>query len=653
MKHERATCSREELDKTPYEYACIRVYEEGTNFCGIAGYAGLDDQPLLKRMIEALRHRGPDDTGFYNDAHIGLANARLSIIDIEGGHQPIHNENGTIHVTYNGEIYNFRELRKKLESLGHRFYTQSDTEVIVHSYEQFGDSFVAELNGMFAIALWDSEKQRLVLARDRMGIKPLYYTLWNGGLLFASEIKSILQAPLKREVDQNALFAILNVGYIPGEITLLKGIRKLPPSTSLVWQNGSMRTAQYWQIPPSNQTLTEEQVVPQLQAVLEEAVRDQLVADVPLGCFLSGGLDTSTIVAFAAKVRDEPIKTFCMGFGEDTDEFRDARIVAERFGTEHQELIVDSALGMKLYPKMLWHMEAPKYNLYPWFVCELVRKHVKVCLSGNGGDEMFGGYFARYQNALEISKIAQNPVAPLLRSTANLLQSLPSNTKTKNRLRALEALGDQAEEYVILAGGLPDSFSSQLFKAGVNVSLRDYYSPFFKSKDFLEGLMNAELRTKLVDDLLSVDDTMSMAHSLELRVPLLDNRIVDLMASVPWRMKYHPGTFGKTLLRKVVEGILPAEILRKPKWGFSVNVSYWFKGELGELVSQILPESDVVRKYFSSETVRRIVARPYSTNDRRYHVLLWQLLGFHFWHRIFIDADRIGTTALEVNALVA
>lgn len=605
-------------------------------------------------MIDVLRHRGSDDTGFYVDTGVGLANARLSIIDIEGGHQPIHNEDGTIHVTYNGEIYNFHELRQRLESLGHRFYTQSDTEVIVHSYEQFGERFVAELNGMFATALWDSKKRRLILARDRMGIKPLYYALWNGGVLFASEIKGILQAPLKREVDQDALFAVLNVGYIPGEKTLLKGIQKLPPSTSLIFEDRSVETATYWKVPPTDLTVDENLLVRQLKHALEESVRDQLVADVPVGCFLSGGLDTSTIVAFASKSSTQPIKTFCMGFGEETDELQDAKLVAEHFGTDHEELIVDSALGMKLYPKMLWHMESPKYNLYPWFVCEIVRKHVKVCLSGNGGDEVFGGYYMRYQNALEISKIARTPAASILRNTAGLLESIAKSIRTRNRLRVLSALGNQVELYAILAGELPDSFNRELFKGRASPSnLKQDYSPFFKSQDFLEGLMNAELRTKLVDDLLSVDDTMSMAHSLELRVPLLDNRIVDLMVGVPWQMKYQPGTFGKLLLRKAVQEILPAESLRKPKWGFSVNVSAWYNGELGELVRQTLPESDVIGKYFSREMIMRLIARPHSVNDRRYHVLLWQLVGFHFWHRIFVDPDRVGASSLEIDALVA
>jgi len=617
---------------------------------------GVNNEPLLKAMIGSLRHRGPDDTGFLVDERIGLASARLSIIDIEGGHQPIHNEDGTIHVVYNGEIYNFTQLRKDLESKGHRFYTRTDTEVIVHGYEQFGDEFVAQLNGMFAIALWDSKQKRLILARDRMGIKPLYYAITDEhSLFFASEVKGLLQAPLKRAVNDQALYAVLNLGYIPGDQTLLEGIGKLPPSTILVHQNGSSRTSTYWEIPPLISQCDEGSVIEQLDAHLAEAIRDQLVADVPVGCFLSGGLDTSVITAYASKVLKQPLKTFCMGFGEETDEFRDARLISEHFGTDHRELMVDSSQAMKLYPKMIWHMETPKYNLYPWFVCELVRRHVKVCLSGNGGDEIFGGYYARYENALRIANLTRNHAAPFLRLSGAILQSIPRNIRTGNRFRVLNSLGDNVSEYLILAGMMPDSLNERLFR-DTNYSaspIRALYTRFFQDRSFVDGLMSAELRTKLVDDLLSVDDSMSMAHSLELRVPLLDNRLVDLMTPLPWKRKYAPGTHGKLLLRKAVRNLLPEESLRKPKWGFSVNVLSWYKGELGELLHQILPESDVIRRYFSQSMIQRLLEKKPTPQNRRYQVLLWQLLGFHFWHRMFIDNPTPNAPRLEIDALVA
>jgi asparagine synthase (glutamine-hydrolysing) len=623
--------------------------------CGIAGFVGLDDEVLLRRMIEVLHHRGPDDTGFFTDKGAGLCNARLSIIDIEGGHQPLSNENGTVHVTYNGEIYNYRQLRQELQQLGHQFKTQSDTEVIVHAYEEYREPFVTKLNGMFAIGLWDSSKRKLILARDRMGIKPLYYAVKGKSILFGSEIKAILQAPVERTVDEQALYSILNLGYIPGERTLLAAIRKLPPSTYIVHENGSVRTEMYWALPPAGGTITERSLLDKLELTIQESVRDQLVADVPIGCFLSGGLDTSILVAYASSVSREPLKTFCMGFGEETDEFNDAKLIAEKFGTDHYELTVNSSEGMKLYPKMIWHMEAPKYNLYPWFVCELVHKYVKVCLSGNGGDEVFGGYYARYNNALRIQKLAANPLAGLIRFSSAPLCAFPTTTRTRNRLRVLGALGDETTEYLVIAGAFPESFNERLLKfRGSASELRRHYEPFFRGIDPVQGLMNAELRTKLVDDLLSVDDTMSMAHSLELRVPLLDNRIVDLMTRVPWRMKYTPGTQGKLLLRKVISKVLPERILRKPKWGFSVNVQAWFRGELGELIRQVVPESDVLPRYFDTGTVQKVLHRTKGeTGDRRFQVLLWQLLGFHFWHKMFIESERVNATNLQVEALVA
>ena len=607
-------------------------------------------------MIELLHHRGPDDTGTYVDKDIGLGNARLSIIDIEGGHQPIQNEDGTVNVTYNGEIYNYRQLRRELEAQGHRFYTQSDTEVIVHSYEQNGEGFAEKLNGMFAIALWDSKQKKLVLARDRMGIKPLHYTKNGNAIIFASEIKAILQAGVTRAVNVDSLSNILNLGYSPGNGTLFQGIYKLPASTYLTFQNGLIRVHSYWNIPNHFASTDESSLIGELRRALEESIRDQMVADVPVGCFLSGGLDTSTIVAYAQRARTQPLKTFCMGFGEETDEFQDARLIAERFGTDHHELTVDSSQGMKLYPKMIWHMEAPKYNLYPWFVCELVRKYVTVCLSGNGGDEIFGGYYTRYQNALRIQRLSKNPVSPFLKMSGGLLAGLAKDMRNKNKFRALESLGDNTAEYLILAGVLPNHLNHTLFKDQLvsNAKLREHYSQFLQGSDFLQGLMNAELRTKLVDDLLSVDDTMSMAHSLELRVPLLDNRIVDLMTAIPWQMKYAPGTYGKLLLRKAISGTLPEESLRKQKWGFSVNVQSWFKGEVGELVRQILPDSEILDTYFHIGRVRKLIAETSDLEkDRRKQVLLWQLLGFHFWHRIFIDSERVGATPLEVNAMVA
>ncbi len=607
-------------------------------------------------MSAILRHRGPDEEGFYESASIGLANARLSIIDLPGGRQPIHNETGTVHITFNGEIYNFQELRTQLEAHGHRFYTNSDTEAIVHLYEDEGTNFLVHLNGMFALALWDERDSRLILARDRMGIKPLYWAGYGGVVYFASEVKALLLAGIPREVDLEGLDFLINLSYIPGSKTLFKGIQKLEPGTYLERKEGRISITSYWDVPLKNPELRESQIIPVLAGALERSVRRQLVADVPIGAFLSGGLDTSSIVALAAKYHSGPLKTFCMGFGEETDEFADARLVAERFGTDHHELMVDASSAMKLYPKMIWHMEAPKINLYSWFVCEQVRKYVKVCLSGNGGDELFAGYYSRYRNSLRMNALNHPILKPLAKATAAFLKPSGSrrSSRRQNRIRALAAAGDKVRSYSILAGELSDYDRSELF-AEKRSSLADskpYFQSYFgKDDSMIDGLMRAELRTKLPNDLLSVDDSMSMAHSLELRVPLLDNELLDLMIPVPASLSYRKGTHGKLLLRAAVKDLLPEQTLRKPKWGFSVDIYSWYTKEISEIADSVLPDSDVIKEYFNLTFIRKILESQPRKDNTRYYSLIWHLLGFHYWHRIFIDQENIEAPMLTLTSL--
>lgn len=608
-------------------------------------------------MCEVLSHRGPDDRGYYSDSGVGLANARLSIIDIEGGRQPIHNEDETIHVTYNGEIYNYRELTRELEARGHSFYTKSDTEVIVHGYEEYGESFVERLNGMFAFAIWDGEPKKLLLARDRVGVKPLYYAKVGDSFYFASEIKGILQAPVKRAVSLEALNIVLNIDYIPGDLTLFDGVQKVKPGRLLTIHDGSVTESAYWSPPPRAGKVDEGALIDRLREDLKAAITSHLVADVSVGCFLSGGLDTSTIVAYASRATNTPLSTYCMGFGEETDEFDDARAVAQHFGTDHHELLVDSSMAMRLYPRMIWHQEEPKINLYPWFVSELVRKHVKVCLSGNGGDELFGGYFNRYGHALRIMKLSSSPIAPLARMGGTIIEGVAgrfAGLPGSNRARALRALGDHARAYTVLAGVLPSSILRGLcrFDGRGEVAARAHFDPHFgRDGDFVEQLMRAELATKLPEDLLAVDDAMSMAHSLEVRVPFLDNRLLDLMLPVPWRLKYAPGTWGKLILREAVKDLLPARCLRKPKWGFSVDLYAWYRGEMGELARQIIPDSEVVGRYFSRSFLSKLLRRRPNPRDTRYYQLIWQVLGFHFWHKIFIDGENLRNPTLNVESL--
>ncbi|RLF92177.1 asparagine synthase (glutamine-hydrolyzing), partial [Thermococci archaeon] len=340
--------------------------------CGISGFT-FEDLALVKRMCDVLWHRGPDDEGYYVDAGISLGNRRLAIIDLKTGRQPIYNEDGSIVVVHDGEIYNFMSLRAELEDHGHDFHTNSDTEVIVHAYEEWGDDFMRKFNGMFAFALWDANRRRLLLARDPCGIKPLYYTiLKDGSLIFASEIKAILQhEEIRREVDREAFHYYVNLRFTPREKTMFKGIKRLLPGHYLVMENGSIKIRKFWDIIPSPQHYSESYLIKKIRDVLKRAIRRHLISDVPLGVYLSGGIDSSTIVAFASEMTDEPLKTFTMGFGEPTDELEDARFIADYFGTDHKELVVSTDL-LKDYPQMIWHADMPKRNLYPYYIAKEV-----------------------------------------------------------------------------------------------------------------------------------------------------------------------------------------------------------------------------------------------------------------------------------------
>lgn len=629
---------------------------EGSRICGIAGFHGDGDKNLLEKMCNVMNHRGPDDRGLFVNGEVGLGNNRLSIIDLETGHQPMKNEDGTIHITYNGEIYNFKELRSRLEAEGHRFESKSDTEVIIHGYEEHGEHFLQQLNGMFAFALWDSRKKTLLLARDRIGIKPLHYTVADHALYFGSEIKAILETGIPREVNCDGVHQLINLGYIPGDSTLFRGVFKLPPAHFLKYHDGQTLVEPYWGIPLVSQETEDDVLVDQIRSALDRSIQAQLVADVPVGSFLSGGLDTSTIVAHASKKLGSQLKTFCMGFGEETDELRDARVVADYFGTDHYELVLESSKGMRLYPKMIWHMDQPKMNLYSWFICEFARKHVKVCLSGLGGDELFLGYFNRYRHALRVERLRRFPLQQIVEAVGHLLYPIASrsnNLKIRNRIRMLRAISDPAELFLILAGSLDQKDTLELTKFNPSTAdlLKSSCTQFFsKTGDFLDQFTYAELKTKLPDDFLAVDDAMSMAHSLEVRVPLLDNGLVEIMSRVPWQLSFRPGSYGKLLLRKAVAKMLPKHCLQKPKWGFSVDVFSWFKGELGEYARQIIPESDAISKFFNREFIEKILSKRPGRSHTRYYSLIWHLVGFHIWHRMYIDSKKKTVPSFEIDS---
>ena len=635
--------------------------------CGICGIIGFEDEELLKRMCEVMHHRGPDDFGTFTDTNMGLGHRRLSIIDIEGGHQPIHNEDESIWVVYNGEIYNFPELRQDLEDIGHRFYTNTDTEILVHLYEEFDESFIKRLNGMFAFAIWDSNKRKLILARDRAGIKPLYYTKTDEAFFFGSEVKSILQYnKIPRRVDEQSLHYLLSLRYIPEERTMFEGINKLLPGCILAYENGKVRISRYWNPKPLfNPERTENYYIKHLRKLLKDSVKRHMISDVPIGSFLSGGIDTSTIVAIASTLTDEPLKTFCMGFGEPTDELEDARKIAEHFETDHHEFIINPFEEFKLFPKAIWHIDMPKINLYPYFVSELASKHVKVVHSGLGSDEILGGYISRYryiQKAENLNKIVPNFVNPTASKIASELikihakhGKLTGDYGYRDYLRAISSLGDKTSSYLILVRAFIkedfDKLYSNYLRNKTFKSVENVFKPYFEDNDmnFLNQTFLAEFKTKLVDDFLIVDDAMSMAHSLESRVPFLDAEVVDFSFNIPSHLKVRKDG-GKYILKKAVSDILPKYVLKKKKWGFYADSYKWFKKGLREYAQQILPNGSIMKKgYFDYGYINRILKHPCDKRLSRHYKLIWTLLSLEIWHKIYIDSDNVYKPDLSID----
>lgn len=596
---------------------------------------------LVRRMSSLIKHRGPDDYGEFVDKGIGLFSNRLSIIDLEGGHQPIFNEDESLVIVFNGEIYNFPDLRKELERKGHRFKTRSDTEVILHGFEEYGVEAFSMLDGMFAIAIWDIRRKRLVLARDRVGIKPLYYaSAQNGDLVFCSEIKGILAHEFVHpEVNPTGLYFLMSLYYVPFELTLFSKVSKIPPGHYYDSSTGSVSA--YWSPSALSESLSPK--ADEVRVALEESVKRQLIADVEVGSFLSGGLDTSTVVAFASKHYPHKLKTFCMGFGHDDDELEDAKKVAEFFGTEHHGFAISDKSQLEFYPQMIWHSEQPKLNTYSWFVNEYASKYVKVCLSGLGGDELLFGYptssrFVSFQRTQKIMKVPG----------ASLFSTFASAKKKK----VLASVKNRASAYLTIVSPIFDALDERVFvKTPVSYRtelLSRIDKAFFKNNyDFVQQAVYAEFGTKLPDDFLAMDDSMSMAHSLENRVPLLDNQLLDLLLPVPYKLNLEDG-IGKVLLRKAMTGVLPETCFKKPKQGFSLNILKWWSGELGEEIRNTIAGSEAVKRYFNTDTLKSLI--PQARNSYSTVSLLWHVYSFHIWHELFIEKgkEKIESTAPTV-----
>jgi asparagine synthase (glutamine-hydrolysing) len=626
--------------------------------CGVCGVLSLNgasvDRTTLENMNQALLHRGPDSSGSFVQDGVGLAARRLAIIDLEGGDQPIANEDGTIHVVQNGEIYNYRELREELERGGHRLATRSDTEVLVHLYEDHGPRFVEKLRGMFAIALWDGRARRLVLARDRFGIKPLYYRLTGESLSFASELKALLRQPgFDREIDLNALETYLAFSFIPAPLTIFRGVSKLPPGSVLTWDtNQGERGPQivsYARPGPVSaaeaRTETEEELAEELLDRLRDSVRAHLIADVPVGVLLSGGIDSCTLAALASMESSAPVMTFSIGFDEPRfDERARARLVAERYGTDHHELVVRPD-AVELLPKLAQVYDEPfaDASAIPTFiVSKLARQHVKVALSGEGGDELFGGYDYYVGHLL----------APRLRALARLVrpfvERLPSSSakassldhKAKRFVRGAR-LTPLERHYVWKEVFSPEG-RTELFREDRRGELdplellRRRYDES-EGCDELSRVMDVDLGIFLVDDMLVKTDRASMANSLEARVPFLDPVVSELALALPSRLKVRPFAT-KRLIRSAVARLLPKEVIEGKKQGFSIPVARWLRGELQPVAREVLsPERVRAQGFFKPETVTRMIDG-HASGRADFSRQLWALLVFSLWYDEYVGA---------------
>lgn len=636
--------------------------------CGIAGIVATDREfqvsaADIQRMCAAIGHRGPDDEGLLANGPVGLGMRRLSIIDVFGGQQPIHNEDRSVWVVFNGEVYNFSELRRELEADGHRFYTHSDTEVIVHLYEHQGPDCVRRLRGMFAFALYDFRNQILLLARDRLGKKPLHYAVRNGTLYFGSEIKSLLAAaPELAALDDEGIGQFLYYGYIPDPLTAFSSIKKLPPGYTLQFKHGSVLLHQYWDLPQfCSVDLSEQECFDQLEQALLDAVRMRLIGEVPLGALLSGGVDSSLIVAAMARVSCAPIKTFSIGFSEaDFNEAGYARAVATRFGTDHKELTIHADLWetVQFLTSIIDEPFADSSVIPTYHVSRIAREHVTVALSGDGGDELFAGYdsYIVHQRRRFLD-LLPDWIAPgyhkfvYPRLPAKLRgRKLSYNFVLSSRDRFVggkETLSAYDTELTILS---PEFSRFLCANNGPASTMRKYYDDA-PATDLVSRMQYTDLKTYLTADVLTKVDRMSMACSLEVRCPLLDHAFVELAATLPLAMKIR-GNGRKYALRRLAERMgVPSHVLSRPKKGFALPLKHWMRTEMKDQLSAVLLDPRTLQRgYFRKEAIERILGE-HNRGERDHSSALWQLLSFELWHRNYLERQRTSATFGPIKVL--
>jgi asparagine synthase (glutamine-hydrolysing) len=628
--------------------------------CGIAGiinYKGKAiDRGIVKKMCDSMRHRGPDNEGIYltvkGDYSVALGHRRLSVIDLVSGNQPIFNEDKTIVIVCNGEIYDFKELRADLEKRGHSFQSNSDTEVIAHLYEDYGQECLKYLRGPFALAIWDNKNNRLFLARDRIGKKPLIYTLKNGSLIFASEFKALLSHPdVAKEIDFEAVDAYLSYGYVPAPLSIYKGIYKLMPGHYLIFENNNIKTEKYWSLNFRNKVdLNEEELCVQVRHRVSEAVAIRMISDVPLGAFLSGGIDSSIVVGLMSQLSSQKIRTFSIGFPEkEYNELNYARIVAKRFNTDHQELVVKPDIE-EVLPILAEHYGEPYADssaVPSYYLAKLTRSRMIVALNGDGGDELFAGYqrhwanrlaclglirlYLRYGGGYAFNKLIPDALHP--KSFFARLKRFSQAAIKKPSLRYSEWVGFLSED---------------LKKKLYNPAFQDAVDPFIASSrlddifkeaeglDPVDTFLYADTLFNLPNDLLVKMDIACMANSLEGRSPFLDHKLMEFTASIPSKYKLK-GNVSKYILKKAFKNLLPGEIFKRGKMGFALPIGFWFRGELKEFVERVLlTEKSLKRGYFNSSGIKELLEQHFSAK-KDYTFQIWALLMLELWHKSFVD----------------
>jgi len=630
--------------------------------CGICGKLNFDRSAaiapaLLKGMADTIIHRGPDDEGYYISGSVGFGFRRLSIIDLNTGHQPISNEDGTVWIVFNGEIYNYRELREQLKSRGHVFRTNTDTEVIVHLYEEFGEKCVEKLRGMFAFAIWDERRRSLLLARDRVGIKPLYYWLSKNSIIFGSEIKSILvNEEVNPEVLPGVIDRFLTFYYVPGEETLFRDIRKVPPGCYMLVRDGEVQIQPYWDLEFSSVPRSTNDAEEELITLVEESVQLHMISDVPVGFLLSGGVDSTAMLGFAVAKTNHKLSSYTIGFADPgvTDERPYARLAAARYGAEHHEMTIGPGEFSDFLPHYVRHMEEPVCEppaVALFYVSRLAAKYVKVLISGEGGDEAFAGY-PNYRSMFWLEKLKSKgqPWTGILDAMLGGLTHLTGLHKLK-RYRQLLGMPFESYYYSRTSGpfnyfnGQADALYTSDFLRCVNkqqslIPVQKYLQSQC-DKDTLSRMLYVDTKTWLPDDLLIKADRMTMANSVELRVPLLDHKILEFAASLPRALKLH-GMTTKYIAKKALRTRVPKEILERKKVGFPVPYENWMRGVLkGWLSGILLDRETVARGYFRKAAIEKLISE--NTDSGRYSKELFSLAVLELWHREFMGKQQVSS----------